>query len=145
MDKHSKMVGPWKILLFNEVLFCWRIQNNALSHCLFNDSFGTNFCICYFPVFHISYRYHYGHAYSVSVSAYEEIGKAWITWLAVEGFVPFDDEDLEKVYRYHEAKVAVAFSFSAIDWGYTLLGMGFIDIDDVLKENLTEPKRDITQ
>lgn len=75
-----------------------------------------------------------GQAYSVAVTAYEEIGKAYISWLASKEVIPLDDEILELVYHKHVAKTIVSDFISFEDALLLSLGSGIISVDDILKE-----------
>ena len=76
----------------------------------------------------------YGQAYSVVVTAYEEVGKAYISWLAGKEVIPLDDEMLELVYYKHEAKTLVSDLISYEDALLLSLGSGILSTDDILKE-----------
>ena len=75
-----------------------------------------------------------GQAYSVAVTAYEEIGKAYISWLASKEVIPLDDEILELVYHKHVAKTLVSDLISFEDALLLSLGSGIISVDNILKE-----------
>lgn len=75
-----------------------------------------------------------GQAYSVAVTAYEEIGKAYISWLAARDIIPLDDEILELACHKHVVKTLISDFISYEDALLLSLGSGIISVDDILKE-----------
>ncbi|MHA1936078.1 MAG: AbiV family abortive infection protein [Candidatus Thorarchaeota archaeon] len=76
----------------------------------------------------------YGQSYSLAITAYEELGKAYISWLAAMEFIQLEEEILELVYYKHEVKTFVSDLISIEDAMILALSTGIIDTDDILEE-----------
>jgi len=83
-----------------------------------------------------------GQAYALAVIANEEVGKAYVTWLAAMGFIPEEHPLVDKVYDNHKVKNAVTILIHDLRQIIEIVGWGIIDRDDLFKESTLNPPAD---
>ena len=86
---------------------------------------------------------HFGQAYSITITANEEIGKAYLSWMACEGFIPTNEELLNDVYWDHHTKTAVTLFYHYEQIAQDLMKSGLIDPDDALNAIVTTSQEDV--
>jgi AbiV family abortive infection protein len=80
---------------------------------------------------------YYGQARSLAITAYEEIGKAVVSWWAAEEIVPIDDDLVIDAYSYHWTKTGISLILHSVIRLPVELAFGFIQEEDILKEIVT--------
>jgi len=86
---------------------------------------------------------HYGQGYSITVTANEEIGKAYLSWMACEGYIPTSEELLNDVYWDHHTKTAVTLFYHYEQIAQDLMKSGLIDSDEALNAIVTTSQEDV--
>ena len=76
----------------------------------------------------------YGQSYSLIITSFEEIGKAYISWLAANEIISLEDEMLEMAYSNHEFKTLVSDLISLQDALVLAMNLGIIEEDELWKE-----------
>lgn len=88
---------------------------------------------------------YYGQARSLTITAYEEMGKAIVSWWAANGIVPFDDDLVHDVYRVHWVKTTISAMLHGILQIPLDLSFGFIEENEFLKEAVTMNKEKLLE
>ena len=99
------------------------LQNAAVWLELANDAFDKEY---------------YGHSFSMTVLANEEVVKAFTSWMVSQNYIPPEDERVKAAYSWHQAKGVISFGFHYQLAMNEMLRVGLLDADDLIKEIVTE-------